>query len=523
MLFNSYIFVFLFLPITLLFWYGLNRLGLPRAAQAALAVLSLVFYGYEKPAYVLLILGSVLGNWCISGAIARVDAGAESGLPGHRTGTPGHRAGLPGHRAGTPGHRAGTLLGVLGIALNLGLLFYFKYYDFFLKNINRVTGAEFALKHIALPLGISFFTFQQISFMADRMRRMAPHYALPDYLNFVTFFPQLVAGPIVNHGDLAPQFAEIGKRGSAQGRKLFDSQQMQKGLCLFAAGLAKKVLLADKLGVFVDYGYGHVAGLDAVAAFAVMLAYTFQIYFDFSGYSDMAVGLGWMFGIRLPRNFDSPYRAHSVGEFWNRWHMTLNAFFTRYVYIPLGGSRHGMIKKLRNIMIVFLLSGIWHGAAWSFVLWGAAHGLMLCLENLPAVERIPDRLRWFVTFLFVNLAWVLFRSGSLDGALQFYRRLFSFTYGGSIWELAKQVQASWNYPLQRITERLFGAAALPVLFLVLFVLLLVAAAALCCGRNAYDMIAEREPKDRLVWGLAALFALSVFSFSGVTAFLYFNF
>lgn len=502
MLFNSYVFVFLFLPVTLLLWYGLNRLGLSRAAQAALAVLSLVFYGYEKPVYVLLILGSVLGNWCISKAIARVDAGRESDLSRYRV---------------------GTLLGVLGIGLNLGLLFYFKYYDFFVGNLNRLPGVELALKHIALPLGISFFTFQQISFMADRMRRTAPHYALPDYLNFVTFFPQLVAGPIVNHGELAPQFEEIGAGARVRERKLFDAGQVQKGLCLFAAGLAKKVLLADKLGVLVDYGYGHMTGLDAVGAFMVMLAYTFQIYFDFSGYSDMAVGLGWMFGIRLPRNFDSPYRAHSVGEFWNRWHMTLNAFFTRYVYIPLGGSRRGMTKKLRNIMIVFLLSGIWHGAAWSFVLWGAAHGLMLCLENLPAVERLSRRLRWFATFLFVNLAWVLFRSGSLGGAVQFYRRLFSFTYNGSVWKLTEQIRASWNYPLQRIAERMFGAEALPVLFLVLSVLLLLAAAALCCGRNAYDVITEREVSGWQVWGLTALFALSVFSFSGVTAFLYFNF
>lgn len=182
-----------------------------------------------------------------------------------------------------------------------------------------------------------------------------------------------------------------------------------------------------------------------------------------------------------------------------------------------------MTKKLRNIMIVFLLSGIWHGAAWSFVLWGAAHGLMLCLENLPAVERLSSRLRWFVTFLFVNLAWVLFRSGSLGGAMQFYRRLFSFTYNGSVWELTKQVRASWNYPLQRIAERMFGAEALPVLFLVLSVLLLLAAAALCCGRNAYDVITEREVSGWQAWGFTALFALSVFSFSGVTAFLYFNF
>lgn len=422
-----------------------------------------------------------------------------------------------------PCRRIGTALGVSGIVLNLGLLFYFKYFDFFLRNVNRLPGVDFAMKNIALPLGISFFTFQQISFMADRMRRVAPHYAFLDYLNFVTFFPQLVAGPIVNHGELAPQFEAIGSGGAGEGKRLFDAEQTERGLCLFAAGLAKKVLLADKLGTLVDYGYGHLAGLDAAGAFAVMLAYTFQIYFDFSGYSDMAVGLGWMFGIRLPRNFNSPYKARSVGEFWKRWHMTLNAFFTQYVYIPLGGSRRGMARKLRNIMIVFLLSGIWHGAAWSFVLWGAAHGVMLCLENIPAVERLPGRLRWFFTFLFVNLAWVLFRSGSLPVAQQFYRRLFSFSWNGSVREIAAQIQASWNYPLQRLAEMGFGPQALPELFVVLSALLLILAAVLCRGRNAYDAIAQEGVTDGKVWGLTALFALSVFSFSGVTAFLYFNF
>ena len=296
---------------------------------------------------------------------------------------------------------------------------------------------------------------------------------------------------------------------------------IEMGACLFIAGLAKKVLLADKLGVLVDYGYGNIAGLDAVSAFVVMLCYTFQIYFDFSGYCDMAVGLGWMLHINLPQNFNSPYKAASIKEFWNRWHMTLNDFFTQYIYIPLGGSRNGTMKRIRNIMIVFLISGIWHGAAWSFVLWGVAHGVLMCVE--PLFEKLCKWVRWLITFSFVNLAWVLFRSGSISVALQFYRKLFSFSYTGAVWKLAEQTEASWNYPGRLFLSRVGveGLTAGYPMFILL--LLLVFCAFLCTRRNAYERVCAREATAAKMWGLAILFVLSVASFAGVTTFLYFNF
>lgn len=504
MLFNSYLFVFVFFPVVLAVWYGVNRSGKPRLAQILLVLLSLVFYGYGHPAYIVLLLVSVAGNYTASWAMEYFD------------------------RHGRHAERMYAVLGIAAIIFNLGLLFYFKYYDFFVRNLNRLADTGLQVKNIALPLGISFFTFQQISFIADRMCRRAPHYALLDYMNFVTFFPQLVAGPIVNHKDLVPQFGKIGSNAQALFQRAewaggeSGQSTVEMGLCLFITGLAKKVLLADKLGIVADYGYGAVAQLDALSAFVVMLCYTFQIYFDFSGYCDMAVGLGWMLHIDLPRNFNSPYKAVSIKEFWNRWHITLNAFFTQYVYIPLGGSRCGTVKRLRNIMLVFLLSGIWHGAAWSFVVWGLAHGIWMCVE--PLFEKLAKGGRWLLTFGFINLTWVLFRSGSLEAAWQFYKKLFSFSYNGKIWELAAQMEGSWNYVGRLFLEHAGGAQnAVLWYYLVLLLLLLALSAFLCTRTNAYVYVREHGISMAGMLGLAFLFAVSVISFSGITTFLYFNF
>lgn len=528
MLFNSYIFVFAFLPAVLLLWYASDAIGKPKVGQAFLVGMSLIFYGYGHPEYILLILASILGNYAVSALIARV----EKKEARRDTATGGAKRGKV--------HRPRTILGIAGILFNVGLLFYFKYYDFFVRNVNKLADTGLTVKNIALPLGISFFTFQQISFIVDRMWGKAEHYGMLHYLNYVTFFPQLVAGPIVNHKDLVPQFEAFGsgeKRLFADREKAVES--FEKGICLFIVGLAKKVLLADKLGMVVDFGYGNLDSLDAVSAFVVMLAYTFQIYFDFSGYCDMAVGLGLMMQMKLPQNFNSPYKSTSVREFWNRWHMTLNAFFTQYIYIPLGGSRCGMAKVLCNTMIVFLVSGIWHGAAWSFVAWGVAHGVMVCVERLwvkkwsgtkPGqwwTSHVPERVRkcggWLYTFVFVNLAWVLFRSGSTDVAIQFYHRLFSLSNNGEIWKLSEVLAGSWNYQARVWMEAAAGENAVPVLLLGILIAFLVASAFFCAGKNSYEQIVEKEGTIRKMWGLAFLFALCVLSFSGVTTFLYFNF
>ncbi len=482
MLFNSYIFMFLFLPAMLLLWYGCNHFGKYRAAELFLVLMSLWFYGYYNHKYVWIILTSILGNWIVSRFV----------------------------------EKSPRLIGAVGILLNLGLLFYFKYYDFFIENINAVFRGDLALHNIALPLGISFFTFQQISYIGDRMKGEAPHYKLLHYMSYVTYFPQLIAGPIVSHDKLVPQFFD-------RDRRRLNWENVLSGTRLFCIGLGKKVLIADRLGRIADFGFGDPGAMDSVGALAVMLSYTFQIFFDFSGYCDMAMGIGRMMNLELPQNFCSPYKSGSVKEFWNRWHITLGEFFTKYVYIPLGGNRCGMVRGIGNILIVFLLSGIWHGANWTFVLWGIAHGLMVSLEKFPFVNKIHRGLRWFLTFGFVNLAWVLFRSDSISTAALFYRRLFSFTNTDYIWVVAGKLQNYSNHVLYLFANSLGGYSAARMLYMVLLVLMLALAGLLCMRRDSVSYVEEKRATWFEMCFLAGVAALSVLSFSGVAVFLYFNF
>ena len=312
MLFNSYIFVLAFLPITLLGYYGFNKI--PKQgntiAKSWLLVASLFFYGYFNWSYLAIIVVSILVNYVLSQMMLRSEKSTVR-----------------------------KIAFALGLILNIGCLFYYKYYDFFISNINTVFKTSFALTNVILPLGISFFTFQQLSYVIDSYKKKVPQYNILDYSLFVTFFPQLIAGPIVLHNEIVPQFAD-------KENQHFNYDNFGKGIYAFSIGLAKKVLLADTFGIIANWGFGNIDTLDTVNALIVMLAYTLQIYLDFSGYSDMAIGLGYMFNIELPMNFNSPYKAITVVDFWKRWHMTLTRFFTTYIYIPLGGSRGGVLEDI---------------------------------------------------------------------------------------------------------------------------------------------------------------------------------
>lgn len=504
MLFNSYIFIFAFLPLVLLGWHVLNHLNKYKVAQCFVILMSLWFYGYSDYRNVILIFCSILVNWCISKGIEKSEE-CSNGNGGLR-----------------------KILGITGVLFDLGLLFYFKYFDFFIENCNVLLHTNWALKNIVLPLGISFFTFQQISYIADRMMGNASHYHIVDYMMYVVYFPQLIAGPIVSHDDLIPQFYE-------EERRNFNWNSMLRGIRLFIIGLAKKVLLADELGKVVDYGFMDVGAMDSMGAFLVMLAYTFQIFFDFSGYCDMALGLGAMMNFEIPLNFNSPYKSHSVKEFWNRWHITLNDFFTKYVYIPLGGSRKGKVRRLCNTMIVFLLSGIWHGANWTFILWGILHGGMVCFDSfinsimeyikqrLSKVYTWVQRLRWLFTFAFVNLAWVLFRSNSIGEAIQFYKRLFSFSNTGYIWGLAGSLSSYKTYAMQLIFEKISGYEFVSKFYVARMLIFLSIAAFLCTKPNVREWVEKKKPSMVEMIVLAVLFGFSVLTLSGLATFLYFNF
>ena len=358
-----------------------------------LLTMSLWFYGYFNASYILILLGSIVCNFLFSRGLLNCKKELKKCLL------------------------------TLAVSFNLGLLFYFKYYNFFIENVNVLFQTDLVMKNILLPLGISFFTFQQLSYIIDSYHGEIPQYDFLNYASYVAYFPQLVAGPIVSHDELIPQYME-------EDRKKINWENISRGLYIFVCGLGKKILLADKLGNVVNWGFSNIADLGSSDAVFVMLAYTFQIYLDFSGYCDMAVGLGKMMNFDLPLNFDSPYKSCTIVEFWDRWHITLTRFFTKYVYIPLGGNRRGRLRTYLNIMVVFLLSGLWHGASWSFVLWGFFHGIFSVITRRWQLffERIPKIIGWGITFLFLNLTWVLFRAETVYDAWTFGSRIFEFDF-----------------------------------------------------------------------------------------------
>jgi alginate O-acetyltransferase complex protein AlgI len=397
MLFNSYLFIFVYLPLTLLVFFTLGRVN-HKLAAGWLAACSLFFYGWWSVTYLGLLVASFLFNYAMGISIVRARAAGE-----------------------TP--RAKRLLAAAIIA-DLAVLGYFKYANFFLDNLDAVLGTGMHLGQIVLPLGISFFTFTQIAFLVDAWQGKAEEYSLTHYALFVTYFPHLIAGPILHHREMMPQFAL-----PAAYRPDYDN--LAAGLTIFVIGLFKKVIIADGVATYVApvFDAPQAGGtLTFLEAWCGALAYTFQLYFDFSGYSDMAVGLSLMFGIRLPINFHSPYKAVNIIDFWRRWHITLSRFLRDYLYVPLGGNRKGPARRYVNLMVTMLLGGLWHGAGWTFVVWGGLHGFYLVVNHAWHALRLRlghDLKRssgWGravacgVTFAAVVVGWVVFRSDSLDTA-----------------------------------------------------------------------------------------------------------
>ena len=307
----------------------------------------------------------------------------------------------------------------IGIVFNLGLLGYFKYSDFFILNFNRITHGDVPLLHLALPLAISFYTFQQIAYLVDSYKKETKEYDFLNYAVFVTFFPQLIAGPIVHHAEMMPQF-EVLKN------KVMNARNIALGLFIFSMGLFKKVVIADTFAVWATKGFDHTHALNMLEAWVTSLSYTFQLYFDFSGYTDMAIGIALLFNIKLPMNFFSPYKASNIQDFWRRWHITLSRFLKEYIYIPLGGNRKGEVRTYANLFTTFVLGGLWHGAGWTFVFWGILHGGALVLHRFwkKLGLTMPKLLGWFITFNFINIAWVFFRANNFEAALKVLKGMF---------------------------------------------------------------------------------------------------
>lgn len=395
MLFNSYSFIFLYLPIVFAGMFLIGRRS-HRLAALWLGMASLAFYAMWDARFVLLLLASIAFNY---------GAGCWIGL---------RRA------SGAAGQAKASLM--IAIAINLFLLGYFKYANFFIASVSQLLGKHYPALDIILPLGISFFTFTQIAFLVDVHRGITREYDFIHYLLFVTYFPHLIAGPVLHHKQMMPQF-------SNPATYRIHAEHVVVGLTVFVLGLAKKVLVADNLAEYATPAFNAVRDgqlLTLLEAWIGALAYTLQIYFDFSGYSDMAIGLSLMFNIRLPMNFDSPYKATSIIDFWRRWHITLSHFLRDYLYIPLGGNRHGAARRYLNLMLTMLLGGLWHGAGWTFIVWGGLHGFYLTLNH--AWRALKARAGWHdsgriaqlgcaaITFLAVVAAWVFFRADSVAAA-----------------------------------------------------------------------------------------------------------
>lgn len=527
MLFNSYIFILFFLPVTVSVYFLINKYKKEQESKLDLWWLlgmSLWFYGYSNPIYLLLILSSICVNFLITGRIRekrKQDCLKEA-----------------------------RFWMTAGVGFNLALIFYFKYYDFFISNMNVLFQEDWELKNIALPLGISFFTFQQVSYVVDCYReKELVQYKFIEYAAYVTFFPQLVAGPIVMHSELVPQMQDKTK-------KKMNYENMSQGLYALALGLGKKVLIADTLSKIVSVGYAEISSLNCISAMVIMVSYTLQIYFDFSGYCDMALGMSKMFNIDLPLNFNSPYKAKTVSEFWERWHMTLTRFFTHYVYIPLGGSRKGKVRTYLNTMVVFLLSGIWHGANWTFILWGIIHGAFMTMEKVikdllgiskksfvenkdakanfggfiydkksdSMIQKICREfgkiLGCIYVFAFVNLTWVLFRAESIEQAKMFLMRL-KVSGGGLASNIIEKVGDLVEI---RMLYRLgFGGIMEQYPYLPCTLILVILWIAVFFMKNTQEKILRK--RYGIAKSLVTIFLIvwSVISLSDVSEFLYFNF
>lgn len=487
MLFNSQIFIFIFLPVVLVVYYGLHKLGVHTLAKAALIIASFVFYGYNHPRYLIILICSIIFNYAAYIMLRKL-----------RTGR--------------------TVIASIAVIVNIAVIFYFKYFNFFITNSNRFLHTDWTTRNILLPLGISFFTFQQVSFIVDAYKGETGEYGLIDYALFVSFFPQLVAGPIVLHNQLISQFQD-------ESRYKLDMNRFGEGIRYFVIGLFKKTMMADAWGRIADLGYSGEMSWDSPSAALIILAYTLQIYFDFSGYSDMAIGLGKMLGFELPKNFNMPYKAKDISEFWKRWHMTMTGFFTKYVYFPLGGNRKGKVRTYLNTMIVFAVSGLWHGAGWAFVEWGMLHGAALCFHRLfkEKISRIPGVITGAVTFVFVNFAWVLFRAEGIYKAKMMFRYLLFGGIGDSIPALCKAFTGDNISTVFKYIPSLSGS--IPVAFSYIYMALatVVTLLIIWLAPSSHEIAMKKDIK---VWEgpmYAFMAIVSIMTFMNVSTFLYFNF
>jgi len=484
LLFNSYQFIFIFLPITFGVYFFLNARHFYISSKVWIILSSLFFYSWWNIYYLPLIVLSILVNFFISQALMK-----------------------------DPQHKKLFLLA--GLGFNIGLLGYFKYMDFFIANVNGVFGTDFSLLYLALPLAISFYTLQQIAYLVDSYGGLVKEKNFLDYTIFVTFFPQLIAGPIVHHKEMMPQFASLKN-------KILNFDNIALGFFIFSLGLFKKVVIADTFGMWANAGYADVYALNLIEAWATSLSYTFQLYFDFSGYTDMAIGAGLLFNIKLPQNFNSPYKATGLIDFWQRWHMTLTRFITTYIYKPflkfLGKITFG--KAMFATVFTMTIAGIWHGAAWTFVIFGILHGVAIVINHYwkRTGIHLPAWLAWFITFNFLNFSFVIFRAENMEKAKAMFRAMFNEN-GLVLSEKYFSFLAHWQekyFTYANVYPHIEGHSRTTLFILLAFFIVLY-------FKNSTAFLKGfKSTNASLLYGMF-LFLIATSFMSRVSEFLYFNF
>ncbi len=480
MQFHSYIFIMIFLPVVLLLYFLGNKAG-SLWGKIVLILGSIVFYGCAGKDSLLMLGISIAVNYVCVLVIKRFQ------------------------------YRKIFL--AVPVLINVGILLYFKYFNFALENLNWIMRTEYGPRDIFLPLGISFFTFQQIAYLVAVYRGELEEERLVDYLVYILYFPKLLMGPLTDP-------VEFLKDINDAGQKRIDWDHIACGIKIFSFGLFKKVLLADTFAQAVSWGYEEFAAVTSIDLLLIMFFYTMEIYFDFSGYSDMATGVSTMFNIPLPMNFDSPYKALSIRDFWKRWHISLTKFLTKYIYIPLGGSKKGKVFTYINTMIVFLVSGIWHGASWTFILWGILHGLLSVLDRMfeTVQNKIVKPVRWFVTFAMVNVLWLLFSAQSVRQWLDMLIKVVRFQDR----TVSDKILRIFQIPESVVVRDLLHLQDLPIdkgIWMVLFM-------ALSCGicllpENNYRKLSKNTYLTMVLAAIA--FVWSLLSFSTESVFIYSNF
>jgi alginate O-acetyltransferase complex protein AlgI len=483
LLFNSYQYLLVFLPLAVLVYFAVARIFAVNGANAVLLIASLIFYAAWDVRFVPILLVSASTNWVFS----RLISGTEGTM------------------------RRGWL--IIALVLNLAALGWYKYIDFLIMQWNWLLAAQLSAQSPLLPLGISFFTFTQIAFLVDMYRRQAKPVGPINYGLFVTFFPHLNAGPILHHASMMPQFAVANRVPNAE--------NTARGVILISIGLAKKVLLADPLALIANAGFTSWQSLNMIDAWITALSYTFQLYFDFSGYCDIALGSALLLNISIPINFNSPYRATDLQDFWRRWHATLGNFFREYIYIPLGGNRTGVVRAVLLVLFVFTIGGLWHGANWTFVLWGIAHGVGVALVILwrRVGKPLPTTLAWCVTFAFVVQCWVLFRAPNVEVAMHILGKMWTmpkaaqeFTLSNPAWSFVFQ-SAQWT--LTSVATRAANFIGVTLIPIALILVLL--------PRNSQTVALDSPLSLRWALLCAGFLVASLMFLSRASEFIYFIF